>query len=94
MALVARKVTVTTTAVLLTQGLGGAGAQGISDFSAEVQNTDATITLYVGGSGVTTAQGFPVLAGATVKLGELGADDALYGITSSGSIDVRVLELA
>jgi hypothetical protein len=90
----AKKVTVGVTATLLTQGQGGLGPQGISDFSAEILNNDATVALYVGDANVTVATGFPLAAGQAIQAGSLGADDAVYGIVASATLDCRVWEFA
>ena len=57
--------------------------------SVIVYNPGAT-TVYLGGSGVTSAAGFHVAAGQSVALDLLTGDD-LYGITASGSQSVNVL---
>ena len=48
-------------------------------------------TVYLGGSGVTTAQGFPLVANATLQL--ILDLDALFGIVTTGTVDVRVMEV-
>lgn len=53
-----------------------------------IQNKGAAAVV-VGGSGVTTASGIEIAAGATLTL-ETGA--AIYGIAASGTNDVRYLE--
>lgn len=51
-------------------------------------------TLYVGfGPGVTTGNGWPVAAGASIAL-EINAEVLLYGISDGTSSDVRILELS
>lgn len=97
MAFAARRVSVDNTAggALITAGLGGGGPQGISDFAARVKNTHATLTLYLGPSGLTSTTGYPLLAGESISVGSLGADDQLYGLASgAGPILVQVLEVA
>jgi hypothetical protein len=49
-----------------------------------------SVTVYLGASGVTTAAGSPLLAGESFSTERTSA--ALYGITASGTGDVRVLE--
>jgi hypothetical protein len=54
-------------------------------------NTDQK-TLYVGGSGVTTVNGFPVPSGEFVFPFPVN-ESPIYGIYATGSGDVRVLEI-
>ncbi|WP_303674710.1 hypothetical protein [Vampirovibrio chlorellavorus] len=58
--------------------------------SVEIFNNDTVKTLYIGGAAVTTATGRPVLPQTSIAL-DSGA--AIYGISPSGTIDTRVLEL-
>lgn len=51
-----------------------------------------SVTVYVGGSDVTTSNGWPVAVGAAITF-DIGRA-ALYGIVSTGTCDVRVMELA
>lgn len=46
--------------------------------------------VYVGGPEVTTANGYPVPGGSWV---ELATTSAVHGVASSGTLDVRFLEL-
>lgn len=57
-----------------------------------IQNLGAN-PVYLGDSAVTASTGIRVSAGANVEL-ELGAAAALYAVCSSGSADVRILEMA
>lgn len=63
--------------------------------SVQVFNNAASggTTLYVGHSGVTTSSGTPVPAQSAVAF-NLGPGVSLYGIVGSGTVDVRVLEIA
>lgn len=89
MAYKSRAVTVTTTATRLdtadeTDSYGGS--------VIAIYNLSAS-TVYVGGSDVTTANGFPVEA----STGKFSVDsqvttDALYGIVATGTAEVRVFE--
>jgi len=63
-----------------------------------LKNTHASEALYIGDSAVTTANGFPVAAGATFSPTDLfhrsfqgKSGERLYGIAATGPIDVRVL---
>lgn len=79
-------VSVATTATAL--HVADADALGI-----EVQNVGAS-TVYVGGSDVTTSNGFPVAAGAAWYPPQpLAAGERVYGIVASGTVEVRVLRL-
>lgn len=58
-----------------------------------VYNNDSSATLYLGGSGVTTASGFPVAAGSYSPPIDAGPNMVVYGV-SSGSINIRVFEVS
>jgi hypothetical protein len=80
MALDAVAVSVTTSATLIA--------------TADVDGSTFTIspvggTVYLGGSGVTTAAGLPVGAGVGYSI-DLGANEKIYGI-GTATVDVRVL---
>jgi len=62
------------------------------DFSSiEVANVGAA-TVYIGGSDVTTSNGFPVAAGASwYPPQSLAGGERVYGIVASGTVEVRVL---
>lgn len=53
---------------------------------------NGSVTVYLGGSGVTTANGLPLLPGAAF------VDDRTtgvwYGVTASGTGDLRIIEVA
>lgn len=51
---------------------------------------DATVTVYIGASDVTTTSGVPLVAGATLTA-DLGGAEQLYGIVAAGTQAVRVL---
>lgn len=76
-------VTVTTTATLLADQ-GGAQAK----LQALVQNVGGQ-TVYVGGSDVTTGNGYELPAGGEDSF-ELGANDKLYGVVAAGTCVVEV----
>ncbi len=78
-------VSVATTATALpASALSGRRALIIANFGSA--------TIYLGASGVTTAAGFPLLAGQSVSL-EVGAL-AIYGIVATGTVAARVMEIA
>lgn len=56
-----------------------------------IWNNDSTNTIYIGGSGVTTGNGWPVLKGTGITM-RLVASDPVYAIAGvAGPLDVRVL---
>jgi hypothetical protein len=55
------------------------------------KNADGSATIYVGGPGVTTANGYPIAAGASVPAGIVGDNETLYGIALTGTPVVAVL---
>lgn len=59
--------------------------------SATIHNA-GLVTVYLGPSGVTTSDGIPLAPNAT--LSDDSTSDAWYGITSSGTGSLRVLEVA
>ena len=48
-------------------------------------------TVYIGGSSVTSSDGFPLEPGDSIPI-DLGEDVILYGITITGTSEVRTLE--
>ena len=50
------------------------------------------VTVYLGGSGVTSANGFPLEPGESWAA-ELGTGDSVYGRTAASTAEVRVLEV-
>lgn len=61
------------------------------DQSSLVFYNNGSETVYLGGSGVTTATGVPVSAGQFSPSIDSGKD-AIYGIVATGPCEVRVLE--
>lgn len=88
-----RAVTVATTATRLdtaaASDTSGAG-QSIALYNA------SSVSIFVGGSDVTTANGFTLAAGASLSI-DLdrwgGAEEGLYGIVAAATAEVRVLEV-
>lgn len=76
--------TVTTTATAIP-------SSNATDRRSIILKNEGAVTVYLGGSAVTSSTGFPLEAGDTLPL-DLGNDIILYGITASGSADVRTLE--
>jgi len=58
-----------------------------------VYNNSST-TVYVGGSDLTSSNGLPITANSFSPTMDAGYNMVIYGITSSGSADVRVMELS
>lgn len=86
MAVVAAQVAVGTTAVLLSADSDSGGA------SVLVQAPAAAI-LFVGGSGVSAAAGFPIAAGTALSVDLPGPNDQLFGVLASGSGTAGVLRV-
>ena len=57
-------------------------------------NNSSTTTVYIGGADVTPANGIPVLAQSNSPTIDAGVKMDIYGITESGSADIRILEVA
>lgn len=53
-------------------------------------NNDASVTMYVGASDVTTSTGIPVAAGKSISL-DLEPDEVAYAIVASSTLNARVL---
>ena len=47
-------------------------------------------TIYLGDSTVSTANGFPVVKHSAPLQGQLGPGQALYGVTASGTEEIRI----
>ena len=58
-----------------------------------VRNNSASVTLYIGGSGVTVATGYPILPYESLPF-DMSTGAQLYGICDAGqTVDVRVIEV-
>jgi len=84
--------TVLATAVSVTTTATALPASALSGRRALWVYNNGSATVYLGSAAVTTAAGFPLGAGQSVSL-EIGSL-ALYGRAASGTIEVRVLEIA
>ena len=62
--------------------------------SLMVFNNDASATVYIGGSDMSASDGLPVLAQTYSPVIDAGPKLIVYGMTTSGSVNVRVLELS
>lgn len=56
-----------------------------------VVHNSGSVTVFLGPSSVTTANGLPIAPNEKISL-DINASVLLYGIVSSGSADVRTLE--
>lgn len=57
-------------------------------------NNSAATTIYIGGSDVTSANGMVVPAGTASPSFDIGPNVLVYAVTSSGTADVRVMEVS
>jgi hypothetical protein len=75
---------------------------GVTDtlVASPAKNQKATVTMahngsqsvFIGGSGVTVAQGFELLPGVPVSI-EIDVDDEVHAIVASSTVDVSVLRI-
>lgn len=56
-----------------------------------VRNNDASIVVYLGGPDVTTSNGFPLAAGASLPVSGY-AGEKLYAVAASSTPEIRILE--
>ena len=85
MAIKSAVVSVTTSATQL----NSADADGIAGESVVIANAGAS-SIFLGGSAVTAAAGFPLAAGATIAL-TLDGGENIFAITASGTVSTNVL---
>lgn len=83
-----------TTAQTLTSSLATIPAYGVLDNRRSVQfyNNSSTVTVYMGGSDVTSSTGIPVPPKSYSPVIDAGIRMVLYGVTSSSTADIRVME--
>lgn len=62
--------------------------------SVSLYNNSSSVTIYIGGSDVTATNGLPVPPLSYSPAFDFGTKMILYGVTSSSSADVRVMELS
>ena len=55
-------------------------------------DTAVTVTLYIGGSNVTTTNGYPLTSACPSIAIDMDSSVDIYGITTGGTADVRILE--
>lgn len=82
------QVSVTSTPTLLTSGLRGSASLPVT---ITVRNTDASVSVFLGGVDVSTSNGFELVAGAAESI-DLVAGDDLYARTASATVRVDVLK--
>ena len=75
--------------VAATEGGTQLTATGRAPETVEVYNPSTTVTVYLGASGVTTTDGYPLLPGGRFAV-DLGLGEELYGIVASSTQAVRV----
>lgn len=83
----ATPITVTNTATLLP-------ATNLANRRSLILYNNSNQTLYIGGTGVTIATGFPIPASTYSPPIDAGFYMNLYGIVASGSADTRILEVS
>ena len=87
MALAHSRVSVGTTATTL----GSARDGDPTGVNILIQNPDASVTVYIGGAGVTTSSyGFALLAGQVLSL-PLHRGEVVYGVVATSTLTVNVL---
>lgn len=86
MAVKADKVTVTTTPI----SLETSDTDGIAGYSVTFTVPTDGQTVYLGGSQVTPAQGFPISPGATINL-ELDTAEKVWAVVASGNQPINCL---
>lgn len=59
---------------------------------AVIRNLDDTTAIFVGDSGVTVSNGFPILPGEVAHV-PIGASQTLYAVTPFGTANFRILYL-
>ena len=86
MALAHERVSVGTTATLLSSEYAGKDGQTVS-----VQNPSSSVTVYIGGAGVTTTSYGYALGTSSDMSVELQTGETLYGVVASSTLTVNVL---
>ena len=86
MALAHERVSIGTTATLLSSNFAGKDGQTVS-----VQNPSSTVTVFLGGEGVTTTSyGFALGINSDMSI-DLQNGETLYGVVASSTLTVNVL---
>lgn len=94
MAVTARLEALSTTAEVLVSSDALSRIEPDIPLKVAVQNVDASIAVYLGGSNVTSAgaNGYLLAAGEQISF-DLYVGDVLYAVAASGTPSVRVLEI-
>jgi hypothetical protein len=71
--------------------LSAAEGSGSDAVSVAVSVPSGGATVYVGGSDVTTGNGYPVAAGQSVVLNAIAPGERVYGIVAASTQNVNVL---
>ena len=83
------------TAVTVTASLTALPSTALSNRRSLVcYNNSSSTTIFIGGANVTAASGIPVPAGTYSPSMDASARLIIYAVTSTGSADVRVLEMS
>ena len=91
MAVIGKRIEVTDEPTRIDSTSTGPGDPTIGS-SLLIHNTDASVSVFLGGSGVTAAAGYELIAGDALPL-DLGRAESLYAITAAGSVVCHVLEV-
>lgn len=80
--------TLSTTSELIYSAVNGASG---TPAGVEVWNNDASITVYIGGPDVSTANGLPILAQSSRTV-DMISGSKLYAVAASGTPEIRVFQ--
>ncbi len=87
MALVSSVNTLSTTKEVIHTATNG---NGMSPEGILIYNEDASITVYVGGPSITTSNGIPIVAGASISF-DLITAEVVWAVAASGTPVIRIL---
>jgi hypothetical protein len=59
-----------------------------------IYNNSSTVTIYIGGSDITSSSGLPVPPNSYSPVMDVGYNMIVYGLTASSTANIRVLELS
>ena len=96
MAVISNQLTTSTTAAPVIAGAGLTSLNGaVNDpLPLQIKNIDASITIYIGGPGVTSSNGYPLLAGwREGAQGEVDAGHVLGGNYFAQAVQLRLQAL-
>ena len=78
------------TSVLAPSTLGGAPGSSIKGPKSSVITNQGSASVFLGGSTVTTGNGYELKAGLSITV-DISGGDTLYGVCASGTVRVDVL---